>query len=375
MPYIYEHPNWPEMTWDTKLLSKLCSDVRYKQGKHFGKMSSLGFDLKNQAFLTSFTEEVVKTSSIEGENLNTEDVRSSIARKLGMKVGGLVDSNSREIDGIVELIVDATKNYHQPLNEDRLCSWHRCLFPKGKLIPFGISVGKWRNDENGPMQVISGAIGKEIVHYQAPKASRIAKEMKRFFLWYNDQKNEESLIRAAVSHFWFVTIHPFDDGNGRIGRAITEMELSRSDQSEDRFYSMSAQIFKERKDYYEQLKIAQKSRLDITSWVEWFLGCLSRSIDSSENHLKGILEKTKIWEKVNKFVLNERQKKVINKLLDNFEGNLTSIKYSRMTKCSKETAIRDIQDLMKKSILIKNEFGGRSTSYRIVTLEEIKSSI
>jgi Fic family protein len=370
MPYIHEHPNWPEMTWDTKLLSKLCSDVRYKQGKHFGKMCSLGFDLKNQAFLTSLTEEVVKTSSIEGENLNTEEVRSSIAKKLGIKVGGLVDS-SREIDGIVELMMDATKNYNQPLNADRLCSWHRCLFQKGKLIPYGVSVGKWRNDEDGPMQVVSGSIGKEVVHYQAPKASQIAKEMKQFFLWYNDQKNEESLIRAAVSHFWFVTIHPFDDGNGRIGRAITEMELSRSDQSEDRFYSMSSQIFKERKSYYDQLKLAQKYRMDITSWIEWFLGCLSRSIDSSENNLMVILEKTKIWEKINDFLINERQKKVINKLLNDFEGNLTSIKYARMTKCSKETAIRDIQDLINKGILIKNSSGGRSTSYRILSSKEI----
>jgi Fic family protein len=336
-------------------------------------MESLGFDFKNQAFLTALTDEVVKTSSIEGEDLNTDQVRSSIARKLGIKVAGLEENSTSEVDGVVELMLDATRKYQRPLDQARLFSWHRCLFPKGKLVPYGISVGKWRTDEDGPMQVVSGPMGKEKVHYEAPAASRVADEMERFLKWFNDLENEESLIRAAVSHFWFVTIHPFDDGNGRIGRAIAEMELARSDQSQDRFYSMSSQIFLERNNYYNELESAQKSDLDITTWVEWFLACLDRSIDSSEKNLALVLEKAKVWEFINQFAMNERQKKVINKLLDHFEGNLTSSKYSRMAKCSKETAIRDIQDMMNSRILKKNDGGGRSTSYRLTTSKEFSS--
>lgn len=365
MLYLHQNSDWPEMTWDTRYLSRYCSDIRHKQGRLLGRMESLGFDFKNQALLTSLTDEVVKTSSIEGENLNTDQVRSSIAKKLGIKIAGLQEKSTKEIDGVVEMMLDATRNFNQPLNSERLFSWHRCLFPKGKLVPFGISIGKWRTDEEGPMQVVSGALGKETVHYEAPAAEKVPAEMEMFFRWFNNLKNEESLIRAAVAHFWFVTIHPFDDGNGRIGRAIAEMELARSDQSEDRFYSMSSQIFSERKDYYNKLETAQKSGLDITAWVEWFLGCLNRSIDSSEKNLERVLEKAKFWEFVNQFSMNERQKKVINKLLDNFEGKMTSSKYSKIAKCSKETAIRDIQDMVKKNILKKNESGGRSTSYSI----------
>jgi Fic family protein len=370
MIYLHENPDWPKMTWDTKSISRHCSEVRHKQGKLLGRMESLGFDFKNQAFLTALTEEVVKTSSIEGENLNTDQVRSSIARKLGIKVSGLQENSTREVDGVVELMLDATRKFQKPLDENRLFSWHRCLFPKGKLVPYGISVGKWRTDEDGPMQVVSGAMGKEQVHYEAPAAEKVPSEMQSFFKWFNDIKNEEPLTRAAVAHFWFVTIHPFDDGNGRIGRAIAEMELARSDQSEDRFYSMSSQIFSERKEYYNQLESAQKSGMDITPWVQWFLGCLNRSIDSSEKKLELVLEKAKVWEFVNQFPVSERQKKIINKLLDDFEGYLTSSKYSRMAKCSKETAIRDIQDMMQKKILIKNDSGGRSTSYRLTTSKE-----
>jgi Fic family protein len=359
------------MTWESDRLSRLCSDLRYKQGKFLGRMESLGFDLKNQAFLSAFSEEVVKTSSIEGEDLNTDQVRSSIAKKLGIKVGGLKNQNSRAADGLVELMLDATRNFEKPLSEQRLFSWHRCLFPKGKLVPYGIKIGQWRNDEDGPMQVISGAMGKETVHYQAPMADRITHEMKIFIEWFNDSKNEEPLIRAAVAHFWFVTIHPFDDGNGRIARAIAEMELSRSDQLSDRFYGMSSQIYSERKDYYSHLESGQKNGLDITSWIEWFLGCLSRSIDSSESNMEVVFFKSKYWDFINKLTINERQKKVMNKLLDNFEGYLTSSKYSNITKSSKETSIRDIQDLINKGILIKNPSGGRSTSYRILSSKEI----
>jgi len=336
-------------------------------------MQSLGFDFKNQALLTALTEEIVMTSSIEGEKLNIDQVRSSIAKKLGIKLGGLNEGSSREADGVVELMLDATKNFELPLHKRRLFAWHRCLFLKGKLVPYGINVGKWRTDEDGPMQVVSGAMGKETIYYEAPAANRVPEEMGKFFAWYNEQREEESLVRAAISHFWFVTIHPFDDGNGRIGRAITEMELSRSDQSSDRFYSMSSQIFSERKDYYEQLESAQKSGLDITQWIEWFLGCLSRAIDASEVNMDSVLEKARIWENINHFSINERQKKVINRLLDDFEGNLTSSKYSRIAKCSKETAIRDIQDIMAKKNLIKNDGGGRSTSYRLTTSKEFFS--
>ena len=373
MSYIYENPKWPELTWDSRFLSKLCSDVRHKQGKLLGRMESLGFDFKNQAFLTALTEEVVMTSSIEGENLNKDHVRSSIAKRLGIKIGGLKEGVSREVDGVVELTLDATRNFEAPLDEERLFSWHRCLFPKGKLVPYGIRVGQWRTDEDGPMQVVSGAMGKEAVHYEAPAAQRIPAEMAKFLAWYNEQKDVEALVRAAASHFWFVTIHPFDDGNGRIGRAIAEMELSRSDQSSDRFYSMSSQIFSERRDYYRQLESSQKSGLDITLWIEWFLGCLGRSIDTSEINMDSILEKARIWENIHKFAVNERQKKVINTLLDEFQGNLTSSKYSCMATCSKETAIRDIQDMMTKKILVKNDSGGRSTNYRLLTSKEFSS--
>lgn len=371
MIYIHEHPDWPDMTWDTSSLLRLCSNVRHKQGKLLGKMETLGFDLKNQAFLSALTEEVVKTSSIEGEDLKTEQVRSSIARKLGIKGAGLNVPSTREVDGVVELMLDATRSFTKPLDAERLFSWHRCLFPKGKLVPYGICVGQWRSDEDGPMQVVSGAMGKEKIHYQAPEAHRLPGEMERFFKWFNTTNQNEPLIRAAVSHLWFVTIHPFDDGNGRIGRAIAEMELSRSDQSADRFYSMSSQIFLERKEYYHQLEMAQKSKLDITAWITWFLNCLERAIDSSENKLENVLEKANTWKLMNHFAMNERQKKVLNKLLDDFQGNLTSSKYAGISKCSKETAIRDIQDLIEKSLLQKNDSRGRSTSYRLSEPDEI----
>lgn len=325
-------------------------------------MESLGFPLQEEAVLTTLTLDVLKSSEIEGEVLNKDQVRSSIARRLGLEISGLVDS-TRNVDGVVEMMLDATQNYKSALTEERLFGWHAALFPMGYSGMYKIEVGKYRS---GAMQVVSGAMGKEKVHYEAPEAQRVEAEMTSFLEWFNNGSQTDPVIKAAIAHFWFVAIHPFDDGNGRIARAIADMQLARSDKSPQRFYSMSNQILAERKQYYQILETAQRGKGDITDWLEWFLACLERALLGSEDVLKAVLAKAKFWESHGQAALNDRQRLMLNKLLDGFDGKLTSSKWAKITKCSPDTALRDIQDLIGKDILRKEAGGGRSTNYELV---------
>lgn len=365
MQYIYHNPNWPSFYWNHEAIIQQLSMVRNLQGRLLGKMESLGFDLKNEAFLHTLTLDVLKSSEIEGEYLDLDQVRSSIARKLGMEIAGAVESD-RFVDGVVEMMIDATRNCFEPLTKDRLFDWHAALFPTGRSGMYKISVADWRQDSTGPMQVVSGALGKEKVHFQAPEASVIETEMSRFLEWFNTHESIEPVLKAAVAHLWFVTIHPFEDGNGRITRALTDMLLARSDNSNQRFYSMSAQIRKERKDYYEILEKTQKGKLDITAWIQWFLSCLTNALKATDEALDAVLFKANFWRKHTHTVLNERQRKLLNMLMGEFEGKLTSSKWAKITKSSKDTAIRDINDLLEKGILQKEAAGGRSTNYELI---------
>jgi len=314
------------------------------------------------------TTEVIKTSEIEGQILDLDQVRSSIARRLGIEISGLVPSD-RNVDGVVEMMLDATQNYKKTLTADRLFGWHSALFPLGRSGMYKIVVGKWRDDSTGPMQVISGAMGKEKVHFEAPPAGEIGKEMKPFLSWFNKEPEQDLILKSAISHLWFITIHPFEDGNGRIARALSEMLLTRSDDTPQRFYSMSSQIREERKDYYNILEKTQKGTLDITDWLVWYLKCLADALNSSDKILSKVHYKHKFWIRYSSETLNSRQVLLINKLLDNFIGQLTTSKWAKIAKCSQDTALRDIQDLINKKILQKNPSGGRSTSYDLVTLK------
>jgi Fic family protein len=360
--YIYQQDDWPNFKWNGDEFIGLLSEARNLQGRLFGKMESLGFDLRNEAFLDTLTLEVLKSSEIEGEFLNSDQVRSSVARKLGMEIAGSVESD-RDVDGVVEMMIDATQNCFKPLTRERLFDWHAALFPTGRSGMSKIIVADWRKDTTEPMQVVSGAMGKEKVHFQAPDSSRVDNEMSMFLDWFNNKIENDIVLKAAIAHLWFVTIHPFDDGNGRIARALTDMLLAQSDNSTQRFYSMSAQIRLERKQYYEILEKTQKGKLDITEWIKWFLKCLINSLKSTDIVLNRVLFKAEFWRKHSNTMINERQKKLLNKILDGFEGKLTSSKWAKIGKCSKDTAIRDINDLISKDILKKEEGGGRSTSY------------
>lgn len=362
--YIHEQVNWPNFQWDDKELAKPLAAVRHKQGRLIGRMEALGFPLRGEAVLQSLTEEVVKSSEIEGETLDRDQVRSSIARRLGMDIGGL-EPVDRHVEGVVEMLMDASEHYNEHLTDERLFAWHAALFPTGRSGMSKITVGGWRADKTGPMQVVSGAIGREHVHYQAPAANKLKKEMQVFLKWFNSEQGLDPVLKAAVAHLWFVTIHPFEDGNGRIARAIADQALARSEKSAQRFYSMSAQIRKERKAYYDMLEKTQKGNLDITPWLSWFLGCLDRAFDGAETILSAVLAKARFWEGHSESPLNARQRLVINRLLDGFEGKLTSSKWAKLTKCSQDTALRDIDDLLKRNILVKEAAGGRSTSYSL----------
>jgi Fic family protein len=371
MTYIHELPEWPEFTWDAYALSEELASVRHKQGRHLGRMEALGFDLRAEANLTALTDEVVMSSAIEGEKLNSDEVRSSIARKLGLDVAGL-PKPGREVDGVVEMMLDATRNFDQPLTAERLHGWHAALFPTGRSGMVRITAGAWRTDESGPMRVVSGSMGRERVHFQAPDAPRIVEEMNRFLIWFNEDSSIDPVLKAGVAHFWFVTIHPFEDGNGRIARAIADMALSQADCSQDRFYSMSAGIEARRKEYYIQLESAQRGSLDITAWLAWFLDCLGRAIDDADTMLASVLHKAKLWQRINAQPVDERQRTVINRMLEHdWEGNVNTSKYAKLAKCSHDTALRDIHELLDRGILIKNEGGGRSTSYRLAGPNEL----
>ena len=364
MKYIHQLPGWPKFAWNSEALTGLLAEVRHKQGRHIGKMEALGFELRQEAGLNILTTEVVKSSAIEGEKLNPEEVRSSIAKQLGLDVAGLPKA-SREVEGIVELMLDATRNFEAELSKERLFDWHAALFPTGRIGMSRIVVGNWRSKESGPMQVVSGPLGDEHVHFEAPEASRLGSEMEQFIQWFNSPPSLDPVLKAAVAHLWFLTIHPFEDGNGRIGRAIADMALSQADGTKNRFYSMSAGIEAERKDYYRQLETAQGGTLDITLWLTWFLECLGRTIDNAEGFSADVLSKAKVWELINRQSLNERQLAVLTRMMGNWEGYLTNAKYAKLAKCSSDTALRDIRDLLERGILIKNEGGGRSTSYRL----------
>ena len=364
MGYIHELANWPKLSWDDAKLSALLAEVRHRQGRLLGRMEGLGFRLRSEAQLSTLTSDVVKSSAIEGEKLDAEEVRSSIARRLGLEYAGAAVP-SRDVEGIVEMMLDATQRHTQPLTTERLFGWHAALFPTGRSGMRRITVGAWRPVEAGAMQVVSGPMGRENVHFEAPLADRLEQEMTAFLKWFETQDRVDPVVKAGVAHFWFVTIHPFEDGNGRIGRAIADLGLSRADGTAERFYSMSSQIEADRKDYYLQLERGQRNGLDVTGWLEWFLGCLGRAIAKADETLSGVLNKARMWEKLNHQPVNERQRKVINKLLDGFEGKLTSSKYAKLMKCSEDTALRDIRALVGQGVLIKNEAGGRSTSYTL----------
>jgi len=365
--YIYQKDNWPNFTWVNDEIVSMLSEARNLQGRLIGRMESLGFELRNEAFLDTLTLDVLKSAEIEGEIFNPEQVRSSIAQQLGLEFASSMVSD-RNVDGMVEMMIDATKNCFKPLTTERLFDWHAALFPMGRSGIVKIIVAGWRKDKTGPMQVVSGAEGREKVHFQAPDAGLIEKEMASFLKWFNKKDKIDLVIKAAVAHLWFVTIHPFQDGNGRIARAITDMLLAQSDGSNQRFYSMSAQIRIERKRYYEILEKTQKGDLDITHWIKWFLECLINALRSTDKILARVLFKADFWNKHSKTIINERQKKLINKLLDGFDGNLTSMKWAKIAKCSKDTAIRDINDLIAKEVLQKESAGGRSTHYILVDI-------
>jgi len=362
--YIHENKDWPRFRWNQAKLADLLAEVRHRQGRLLGRMEGLGFQLRGEATLTTLTQDVIKTSEIEGEKLDPNQVRSSIAKRLGLDIGGSV-SVGRNVEGIVEVMLDATGNHDKPLTEERMFAWHAALFPTGRSGMQAIVVGGWRTPASGPMQVVSGPLGREKVHYEAPSADRLSKEMSEFIDWFNAVPETDLVVKSAVAHLWFVAIHPFEDGNGRIARALADMLLARAEKSAQRFYSMSSQIQKERNEYYDVLEKSQKMSLDITLWIEWYLNCLKHAITASEKTLEAVLIKARFWEAHAGQSLNERQRTIINRLLDGFEGKLTSSKWAKLTKCSQDTALRDISDLLERQILTKDEAGGRSTSYQL----------
>ena len=362
--YIYERPEWPHFTWQHAQLEPLLGAVRHQQGQVLGRMQALGFSAQAQATLHTLTLDVLKSSEIEGEVLPADQVRSSLARRLGLDAGGLV-SAERRVEGVVEMLLDATQEFGHPLTAERLWGWQAALFPTGRSGLQRIAVGAWRTSRKGPMQVVSGAAGRERVHFEAPDAGVVDAEMARFLAWFNGPVALDAVLKAAVAHLWFVTVHPFEDGNGRLARAVTDLQLARADGTAQRFYSLSAQIRAERAAYYAQLEAAQQGSLDITAWLEWFLNCLSRALAGTEQTLANVLAKARFWEQHAPRQLNARQHKLLNLLLEGFEGKLTSSKWAAIAKCSQDTASRDIQALLEQQILVKEAAGGRSTAYRL----------
>jgi Fic family protein len=359
--FIYQYDDWPNFTWNEKEVQPILGKVRHLQGKIFGQVTALGFSIKEETMLTNLTLDVQKTSEIEGELLNYEQVRSSIARKLGLHYAGMVYSD-RNVDGVVEMMLDATQNYDNLLNEERLFDWHAALFPTGRSGMYKIDVGKYREDE---MQIVSGAMGKEKVHYQAPPPEQVKFEMDRFLKWLNSDIQLDLVVKSAIAHFWFIIIHPFDDGNGRIARAISDLLLARSDRSSQRFYSLSNQVLLERKMYYSILQKMQYSDGEITEWIIWFLNCFFRALVNTEQTIAKVLYKNDFWDKHKNTELNSRQRLMLNKLLDGFKGKLKTSKWAKITKCSQDTALRDIKNLIDKGILKQEISGGRSTNYEL----------
>lgn len=367
--YIWQAPDWPNWRYDLTALASPLAEVSQAQGLLLGRLTDIGLGLRDQASLAALTDDVIKTSEIEGEHLNAASVRSSIARRLGVDIGSLAPVD-RHVEGVVEMVLDATINSASPLTQARLFGWHAALFPTGYSGLSRIAIGTWRDDSQGPMQVISGPIGRQRVHYEAPPAERLSDEAERFLEWLNAPvQAEPALIRAGLGHLWFVTLHPFDDGNGRIARAIGDLLLARADGSPQRFYSLSAQIQRERKAYYEILERTQKGDLDVTEWLLWFLRMLGEAVRLANDALNAVLDKARFWQRMSGIALNERQVKVLNRLLDGFEGKLTSSKWAALAKCSTDTALRDIQELVTQGVLQRSGAGGRSTSYDLIARE------
>jgi Fic family protein len=363
--YIHERPEWPRFRWNSEQLAAMLADVRHRQGRLIGRMEVLGFPLRSEALLQTLTEDVLKSSEIEGETLDKEQVRSSIARRLGLDIGALRPAE-REVEGVVEMMLDATQHHDRPLTAERLFGWHAALFPTGRSGISRIRVGAWRDGSLGAMQVISGPVGHERIHFEAPSAVRLDEEMARFLAWFESETTVDPVIKAGLAHLWFVTVHPFDDGNGRIARAIADMALARSEGSPQRFYSMSAQIRSERSAYYRMLETTQRGDLDVTRWLTWFLACLGRAFEGAETTLASVMAKARFWEKHRDVSFNERQRSVLNRLLSGFEGKLTTSKWGLLARCSQDTALRDIDDLVTRGVLEKDAAGGRSTSYLLV---------
>jgi len=361
MKYIHERAEWPRFRWDEAKLLPLVAEVRHRQGRVIGKMAGLGFQQRAETSLTNLTAEIIKSNAIEGNFLDVEEVRSSIARRLGMDVGGAAPAN-RDVEGVVEMMLDATRGFAGALTQERLFGWHACLFPSGRSGLRKIGVGRWRTRKSGPMQVVSGAIGKERVHFEAPSAERLPREMEAFLAWFQGGGGEP-VVRAGIAHFWFVTIHPFEDGNGRIARAIAELALAQADGFPERYYNMSSRIEAERREYYAVLERCQKGGMDITAWLEWFLGCLGRALDDAEKNIASALRRAGFRDRLRQYGLNARQSRVIDLLIEGFEGKLTSSKYAKIAKCSADTAVRDIKQLLDSGLLEKDEAGGRSTAY------------
>jgi Fic family protein len=366
--YIHELREWPQLDWATERLTAPLAAARHLQGRLIGQMEGLGFKEKKEAVFRTLTDDVLKSSEIEGDKLDVDQVRSSVARRLGIDVGGLRAAD-RHVEGVVEMMLDATQRYDVPLSDERLFEWHASLFPAGRSGMHRIRVGGWREDRTAPMQVVSGPVGRERVHFEAPAAARLNDEMRAFLDWFNGDVTTEPVLKAAQAHLWFVTIHPFDDGNGRIARAIADMALARSEGSSQRFYSMSAQIREQRGDYYAILEQTQRGTLDITRWMEWFLACLTRAIEGAQTALSGVIARGRYWERLRDVPLNERQRLVINRLLEGFEGKLTTSKWAALTKSSQDTALRDVQQLVDRGVLVRNAAGGRSTSYALATID------
>ncbi len=365
--YIHDAPSWPAFEWDRDGLAEPLAAVRLRQGRLIGHMEALGFQLRTEAVLQTLTSDVIKSSEIEGERLDTEQVRSSIARKLGVDIGALKAAD-RNVEGVVEMMLDATRQFDRPLTAARLCGWQASLFPTGRSGLRKIKTGRWRDDSTGPMQVVSGPMHREKVHFEAPAAARLPQEIKAFLHWFNASAQGDAVMKAALAHLWFVTLHPFDDGNGRIARAIADMALARSEGSPQRFYSMSAQIRQERNAYYDVLQQTQRGTTNVTSWMSWFLGCLGRAIDGAQVALKSVLWKARFWETFATTPFNDRQRKIVNRLLDGFEGKLTTSKYAKLTDCSQDTALRDILGLVERGVLVRGAEGGRSTGYALAEI-------
>lgn len=361
--YIHDLKDWPQFSWDAAAVAEPLAEVRHRQGRLMGHMEALGFGLRQEATLKTLTQDVLKSSEIEGERLDAEQVRSSVARHLGMDVGALKPVD-RHVDGVVEMMLDATGRFAERLSAERLKGWHAALFPGGRSGLRRVTVGAWRDDAAGPMRVVSGRHGRERVHFEAPAARRVGREMAAFLKWFNSPASSDGVLKAAMAHLWFVTVHPFDDGNGRVARAIADMALARSEGSSQRFYSMSSQIRRERDAYYDILERTQNgTSMDVTGWVLWFLACMGRAVDGAQGTLSGVLTKSKVWERLREVSLNERQRRVINRLLDGFEGKLTSSKWATLAKTSQDTALRDIRELVELGVLVRDLGGGRSTSY------------